>query len=657
MRKSTIALSILFLSLSATSVAQGDLEASKYTRAFNDSVAKIAAAFGDQDFKDSERGFIATFDDKTNPVVNGKPLYDLHTWDFLKGEAPSTVNPVLWRQAQLNSLTGLFEVVPGKIWQVRGFDIANVTFVRTDNGIIVIDAATSEETAIAAYELFKKHVGNFPLKAVVVTHSHIDHFGGLKGILASASNISDSIPIIAPQDYFSNSQAENVLAGIPMSRHAGFMFGTTLPRNAKGYVSSGLGSGVSQTSHTSSLLPATREIKNEEETVTIDGLQLDFLLAQNSEAPSEMLVYIPEYHALQSAEDINHTLHNILTPRGAKIRNGLLWSKYIDNVISKFGKDVEVSLGSHHWPVWDNKNVVTYWEKQRDLYRYIHDHTLYLANKGYTPNDISNLIKLPNSLSTYSADREYYGTVSFNARSQYELYFGFFDGNPANINPLSPVEESKKTIDAIGGVSKAISIAQKAFDKGDYRWVATLLNKVVFTQPSEKKARKLLAASYNQLAYQAESAPWRDFYLTGAKELLQEKKALSGARWYLTSALKPDQFFDVIATRINGYKYDSNDLELNIHFSDTNDNVLVIYKNGVLSNRVGKQSEKASIKVTGEKQYIYALFSKQENFKELESKRKVKVDGNLDKLIDFLSYIENPNGNFNIVEPQFVYDR
>lgn len=645
---------IIIAALIAVSAASAqDIEATSYTKAFNDSVAKIAESFGNQDFEDAKRGFIATFDDKTDPVVNGKKLYDLHTWDFLKGNAPATVNPVLWRQAQLNSLTGLFEVIPNKIYQVRGFDIANVTFVRSDNGYIVIDASTTEETAAAALSLIKKYVGDAPIKAIIITHSHADHFGGVKGILDNASNKGENIPIIAPKDYFTNSVNENVLAAIPMFRHSGFMFGFYLPRNAKGFVTSGLGSGVIQNSYSASIPPATKEISENEESLTIDGLQLDFRLALNSEAPSEMLIYIPKYNALQSAEDINHTLHNLLTPRGAKIRNGLLWSKYIDGVIEKYGKTVDVSLGSHHWPVWGNKNVVTYWEKQRDLYRYIHDQTLYLANKGYTPNEISNIIKLPQSQASYSASREYYGTVSFNARSQYELYFGFFDGNPVNLDPLSPVEESKKIIEAIGGAGKALDIAQTAYNKGDYRWAADLLNKVVFADASNSKAKDLLAQTYSQLGYQAESAPWRDFYLQGAKELKDgvpnAVKKNEDNRDY--SAITPSLYFDVIATRIDGYKNDASELGININFTDTGDKASLIFKNGALSNRVGSQLDNPDATINADKKIVYALFSKKVSLDSLLSSGNLTVEGDKDKLASFISKIETPSLDFNIVEP------
>ncbi|WP_031532705.1 MULTISPECIES: alkyl/aryl-sulfatase [unclassified Bacteroides] len=630
-------------------------EASSYTRAFNDSIAKVVATFGREDFENANRGFIARYDEKTNPKVNGRDLITLDSWDFLNKEAPATVNPALWRQSQLNSIHGLFEVVPGKIWQVRGYDLANVTFVRTDNGYIVIDAGTNEHGTAAGFELVKKHVGDFPVRAIIITHSHGDHYGGINGILKHVVNKGDSIPIIAPKDFFINSVQENVLAGIPMGRRASYMFGGSLKRDERGTVGAGLGNGLHINAAGSALLPATYEVTKDHETLTIDGLQLEFHLALNSEAPSEMLIYIPQYKALQQAEDINHTLHNLLTPRGAKIRNGLAWSKYIDNVLLEYGDKVDVSLGSHHWPVWGNDKVIELWEKQRDLYRFIHDHTLYLANQGFTPNEISNRIKLPLAISNYTADREYYGSASFNARSQYELYFGFYDGNPVNLDPLEPEVEGKNYVEAIGGAGAVLKIANKAYKNGNYRWAASLLNKLVFAEPTNKEARQLLAKTYSQLAYQAESAPYRNFYLTGAKELLEksEKNSLQfggrGGRSNLT--ITPTLFFDVIATRINGYKNDSQDINLNIEITDTDEKIALILKNGALTNRPDYQLKKAQGTIKTDKKSLYDLFSKLTTLDDLQNNGKISLTGDDTAIKTLLSLLEQANYGFNIIEP------
>lgn len=628
-------------------------EASSFTRAYNDSIAKVVESFGREDFENANRGFIARYDDKTNPVVNNRKLISLDAWQFLDKEAPATVNPALWRQSQLNSIHGLFEVLPGKIWQVRGYDLANVTFVKTNTGYVVIDAGTNEQGTAAGFALLKKHVGDQPIRAIIITHSHGDHYGGVNGILKNVANPHDSIPIIAPKDFFINSVQESVLAGIPMGRRAGFMFGGSLKKDERGSVGAGLGNGLPINAGGSVLLPATYEIQSDYERLTIDGVQFDFHLALNSEAPSEMLVYIPQYKVLQQAEDINHTLHNLLTPRGAKIRNGLAWSKYIDNVLQQYGDKVDISIGSHHWPVWGNDKVIELWEKQRDLYRFIHDHTLYLANQGLTPNEISNRIKLPLAISSYTADREYYGTASFNARSQYELYFGFFDGNPVNLAPLDPETEGKKYVEAIGGPVHVLNIASKAYDKGDYRWAASLLNKLVFAEPANKPARKLLAETYSQLAYQSESAPYRNFYLTGAKELLaepqQERQLPPRGRSH--EALTPTLFFDVIATRINGYANDRQDLTVNIETTDTKDQIALILKNGALTNRPGYLLPTAQVTVKTDKASLYSLFSKTQSLSDLQTAGKLQLSGAQQVIETLLSLLETPNTAFNIVEP------
>ena len=630
-------------------------EVSAYTRAFNDSVAKVVATFGNEDFENANRGFIARYDAQSNPKVDGRDLISLDTWSFLDKEAPASVNPALWRQSQLNSIHGLFEVVPGKIWQVRGYDLANVTFVRSDNGYVVIDAGTNEQGTAAGFALLKKHVADLPIRAIVITHSHGDHFGGINGILKNAVNQGDSIPIIAPEDFFINAVQENELAGIPMGRRAGYMFGHSLGRGDRGTVGSGLGNGLHINAGGSALLPATYEIRQDFETLTIDGLKLEFHLALNSEAPSEMLIYLPQYKALQQAEDINHTLHNLLTPRGAKIRNGLAWSKYIDNVLLLYGDKVEVSLGSHHWPVWGNAKVVELWEKQRDLYRFIHDHTLYLANQGLTPNEISNRIRLPLAISSYTADREYYGTAAFNARSQYELYFGFFDGNPVNLDPLEPEVEGKKYVEAIGGADAVIGLARKAYDTGDYRWAASLLNKLVFAEPGNTTARQLLADVYSQLAYQAESAPYRNFYLNGAKELLadakQQREGRPDIRKRSNLPLTPTLFFDVVATRIDGYRNDRKSITVNIETTDTHDRIAIILKNGALSNRPDYQLPKADVTLKTDKQSLYDLFSRQVELADLQGSGKIVLTGDAAQLRTLLSLLEQPNGRFNIIEP------
>lgn len=431
----------LFLSGNAISQNYTGAEATSFTKEANEKVKKELPLTNRQDFDDATRGFIATLNIPYIQGEDGKVAYDLQAWSFLDKEAPATVNPSLWRQSQLNKIHGLFEVLPNQIYQIRGFDIANMTFVRSQNGWIVIDVLTSKESAQAGYSLIKEHIADLPIEAVIITHPHADHFSGLEAILESAPNKDKSkIEIIAPQGYFSDAISENLIAGVAMQRRARFMFGPLLPKNPKGNIGSGLGQ---VTSSGKKVIPLpTKEIPTEGETLKIDGITMEFISVPGAEAPSEIMVYFPQMKAFCVAEEINHTMHNLLTPRGAKVRDGQLWSKYIDQAIVNYGDQVEVSFSTHHWPTWGNTNVISYWEKQRDMYRYLHDQTLHLANKGYTPKEIAEMIKLPKSISQDFANREYYGTISHNTKSQYQMYFGWFDGVPANLNPLPPPKKA-----------------------------------------------------------------------------------------------------------------------------------------------------------------------------------------------------------------------
>ena len=646
-----------FLSASAvatTAGAQGyaewQIEPTSFTKSYNDSVAKVVAKYSNEDFENATRGKIAEWDNATLKSVGGHE-YDTEAWAFLDGARPATVNPKIWRQSQLNKIGGLFEVVKGKIYQVRGGNLANSTYVRTKSGWVVIDAMSYNEVAADGLALLRKHVEDLPVKAVIITHSHSDHYGGLNGVIKGDT----SIPVYAPEGFFQSSVNETVLAGLPMHRRASYMFAFSLETGERGSVGSGLGPNLRMKGRTSGTLrEATEEIDKAETTIEIDGLKFDILLAPESEAPAELLVYIPQYKALCQAEDINHTFHNLLTPRGAKVRNGLLWSKYIDRLIEKYGDKVEVSFGSHHWPVWGRDKVVELWEKQRDLYRYTHDQTLRLANAGLTPNEIGNEIRFPETLGEYTANGEYYGTLSFNARSQYELYYGFFDGTPVHMYPLSPVEESKKYVEAIGGEQAVISKAKAAYDKGEYKWAATLLNNVVFANPQNKEARKALAAAFAQLGYQQVSAPGRNFYLNGAKELLEPTKGGHGARTTnirVNENLKPEMFFDIVATRINGLKAGDLDISVNISIKDRKEDIALTLKNGVLSNRPGKRHKSATVSVSGDLLQVYTLFAEPKTLAEAVDSKKVTISGDKEALQKIFDVYENPDPAFNIIEP------
>jgi len=518
------------------------------------------------DFKAASRGFIATI---SGPIMDddGNPVYTPADYDFLGGDAPATVNPSLWRQSQLNAKHGLFEVVDG-IYQVRGFDLSNMTLIRGTKGWIVVDPLISKETAAAALALANKHLGKRPVSAVIFTHSHIDHYGGVRGIVSEADLHAGIVDIIAPENFTRETVAENILAGNQMARRAGYMFGAFLPKNPKGHIGSGLGQGISL--GRSGLIPPSREITHTGETLNIDGVEFVFQLTPGAEAPQEFMFYMPKFKAFGQAEIINRTQHNLLTPRGAQIRNGLVWAKHIDDTIKMFGGKIDVSFGSHHWPTWGNGEVLEFYEKQRDTYRYIHDQTLRLANHGFSMVEIAEQIKLPKSLASEFYNRGYYGTTNFNAKAQYQYYYGWFDGNPAHLNPLPPTEEAVQMMRYMGGAEAIMEKARADFADGQYRFVATVLNKLVFAEPENAEAKNLLAQTYQHLGYVSESGPWRDFYLSGAQELtrpLNTDIIINTANPDMIANLPLDLFFDLMAVRLNGPKAEGLDMKINFVFT------------------------------------------------------------------------------------------
>ncbi|MCD7850629.1 MAG: MBL fold metallo-hydrolase [Parabacteroides sp.] len=633
-------------------VCAQNTEPSRFTKQANEQVLKTLPFDNKQDFEDATQGFIATIDEPAITGENGKEVYGLAVWDFLKQEAPASANPSLWRQGQLNRIHGLFEVLPGKIYQIRGFDLANMTFVRSDNGWIVIDVLLSKETALAGYNLLKKHVADLPVKAVIYTHPHVDHFAGIDAILENAPNQPNSIEIIGPKGFFEEAVSENLMAGVAMGRRATYMYGRSLPKNEKGNIGTGLGQTTAV--GTSGLVPPTREISEEGETLRIDGVEIDFMSVPGAEAPVEIMMYFPEMKAFCVAEEINHNLHNLLTLRGAKVRNGQLWSKYIDKAIVKCGDQVEVSFSTHHWPTWGNKQIVGYWEKQRDLYRYLHDQTLHLANQGYTPREIAEMIKLPGAIANEFANRGYYGTVSHNVKAQYQMYFGWFDGIPANLNPLPPTEEGKKYVEAIGGEEAVMEKAKEAYNQGEYRWTATLLNNLVFANPNHKAARQLLADTYSQLGYQAESGPWRNFYLTGAQELtngIAGKGKTSSNIARMSQNLSLEMLFDMLAIQINGEKAADKDIIINVSLTDAKEQATLILKNGALSNRIGILHAAPTVSLKGDKQTIYTSFTQPESIMANMQAKKLSVTGRLESLKDLFATFEAPDSYFNIIEP------
>lgn len=641
----TVALSLTVI----PSVLLAQKSATEHTIRANEAV-KTELNFNDrQDYEDANRGFIASIDGNAVLDKEGKVSYSVEEWDFLKSNTPQTANPSLWRQSQLNRINGLFEVIPGKLYQVRGFDIANMTFIRSDNGWIIIDVTTTDAAAKAGYDLIKKHVADLPVQGVIFTHPHGDHYGGITAMKEASSK--KDFDIIAPKGFMASAQNENVLAGVAMTRRATYMYGLQLQPGEKGTLGCGLGQRMSTGSK--GIARPTIEIANTGEKHTIDGVEMEFVYVLDTEAPVEIMIWLPQLKAFCTAEDMTHNMHNLQTLRGAKVRNGLLWSKAVDTAIERYGDRVEVSFSTHHWPTWGNERIVNYWEAQRDMYRYLHDQTLHLANRGLTPDEIAEEMKLPASLASQFNCRGYYGTLSHNVKAQYDLYFGWFDGNPAHLNPLPPSELGAKYVEAIGGADKVLEVAKASYAKGEYRWVATLLDNLVFAEPENKEARQLLADTYSQLGYQAESGPWRNFYLTGAQDLFKKNvpytsKLINDG---VLSQMDMGTLLDYCAIQLNGEKAGGKEAVININFTDTKEKVMLMLNNGVLNHRLGSQDKKADLTMEIAKMDFVKLFFGRTDLQTLHKTNKVKTTGDT-KAIDIIrSACEPADPNFNIVLP------
>ena len=467
------------------------------TRKAHAAMAATLPPPSDQDFIDAKRGFVATVSDANILNEAGHAVWDMGKYSFIKegAPAPDTVNPGLWRQAQLNAIHGLFEVTPG-IYQVRGFDISNITFIEGKTGYIVIDPLISAEPAAAALELMRKERGNKPVTAVIYTHSHVDHYGGVRGVL-SDEDIAGGLEIIAPEGFLEAAVSENVLAGNVMGRRATYMYGAMLPPGPRGHVDSGLGKTVSIGKV--SLVPPTRSIVETGERLTVDGVDIIFQVTPDTEAPAEMNFFFPDHKALCMAENCSCHLHNIYTPRGAQVRDAKAWSYYINEALDLYASDSDVLFASHHWPRWGSDRAVDFLGKQRDLYKYVHDQTLRLANHGLTPIEIAEEIELPPELAAEWYTRGYYGTLNHNTKAVYQRYLGWFDGNPANLHRHPPVETGKRYVELAGGADALLKKAQAVYAAGDYRWVAEVVNHLVFADPSNAAARELQADALEQM--------------------------------------------------------------------------------------------------------------------------------------------------------------
>jgi alkyl sulfatase BDS1-like metallo-beta-lactamase superfamily hydrolase len=607
-----------------------------------------------QDFKDAKRGLLIKPETLTiKDEATGKVLWDLESYKkFIREDAksPDSVNPSLWRNAQLNLEYGLFEVVPN-IYQVRGYDLANITFIKTNTGWLVLDVGSVNETAKAAYELISQKFGKRPIVGVIYSHPHVDHYGGVKGLISEADAKSGKVKVIAPEGFMEHAISEGVISGNAMSRRAIYMYGALLPRNAEASVGAGLG--LTNPAGTTTLIEPNKYIKKTGEKLNIDGVELDFQMTPGTEAPAEMNIYFPQFKALWMAENTTNTMHNILSLRGTQVRDAAKWAEYINETISLYANKTEVKFQSHHWPVWEKARITDYLEKQRDLYKFIHDRTVYLMNEGYNGEEIAEKIKLPKELEELWSGRGYYGTLKHNSRAVYQRYMGWYDGNPSSLDVLPPEESAKKYVEYMGGEKNIISKAKADFNKGEYRWVAMALKHVVFANPNNKEAKNLLADAYEQLGFQAESGPWRSIYLQGASELrngVPQHKVNGVASPDTIQAMPPSLLFDYWGVRLNSEKAAGKKLSINFKFTDLKENYNLNLKNSVLNYSTQIQPN-ADAEVTLSKTTLNDILLGKSTWQDKVKAGEVSIKGNKVALEELYGLIDTYPFWFNIVTP------
>ncbi|MFI5003909.1 MAG: alkyl/aryl-sulfatase [Solirubrobacterales bacterium] len=602
-----------------------------------------------EDFEDARRGFVAALSPAVVRGTAGRVVWDMESYAFLEEECPELVNPSLWRQARLNAIHGLFEVVPG-IYQVRGVDLSNMTIVEGREGVLVIDPLICAETAAAALALYRAHRGQRAVTGLLYTHSHVDHFGGARGVIEADDAAAGRVPVLAPEGFMEYAISENVYAGTAMARRAAYMFGTALERGAHGQVGAGLGMTVSNGSV--GIVPPTVEIARTGHEETIDGIRMVFQMTPGSEAPAEMNFLFPDHRALCIAENATHNLHNVMTPRGALVRDARIWSRYLSEAIDLFGERTDALFAGHQWPRWGQERIVEFLAQQRDLYGYLHDQTLRLLNKGYVGSEIAEMLQLPAGLAREWHCREYYGTVSHNVKGIYQRYMGWFDGNPAHLWPHPPEQAARRYVRAMGGAEAVLGEGRRAFEEGDYRWVAELMSHAVFADPSDRAARELEAQALEQLAYGAENAIWRNFFLSGARELREDVRE-SGITPSpaLIGQLTSEQLFDVLAIRIDGPRAGELRLRFNWVFTDVGERHLLTLSNGVLIHTADREDPDADATVLVERSALNELFAGTTPMPELLQAGRLRVEGDGAKLGELLGLLDAPDPAFAIVTP------
>ncbi len=671
MKKSLATLLTALILFSCAMAETGGLDLNREVKPATAFTAQANAAVYDElDFSDKQeyafatRGLIDAPETLELKDEDGRMIWSQDAFAFLNDyeKAPDSVNPSLWENTINNHVYGLFEVADG-IYQVRGYDMANLTVVKGDTGWIVFDTLMSVECSQAAMQLIEKNLGHFPVKAVVISHSHVDHFGGIAGVMAAEDKAdetlsieeqlaSSKIPVIAPAGFTEHAVKENVYAGKGMGRRSNYQYGILLKPGVTGKLAQGIGMG--QSVGTISFMTPSYEIRESGERLTIDGVELEFQLTPGTEAPAEMNTWLPQHKALWMAENCTGTLHNLYTLRGAEVRDGAAWAGYITEAISRYGKDAEVVFQSHNWPHWGNDVVNDYMVNTAAVYKYINDQTLTYINQGYTSDEISSMIELPEALNKIWYTRPYYGTVAHNAKAVYQKFMGWYDSNPVNLNPLTPSDSAKKWVEYLGDVDKALQMAKADFDKGEYQWVAEITNAIVFADPTNIDARLLCADAMEQLGYQAESGPWRNEYLTAAQELRHGNANLTAAAkntGEMVKALSAPMLFDYMAIVMDKQALADEDFTVNVTLPDVSERHMLRVKNGVLLVYKNTLSDSADVSVTCPKNALFAILT---NNQETVAKA-VQIEGRaelLTRMMENMNQFQITGTNpFNIVEP------